>query len=53
MACMRKLLTILNTMVKRGTLWCEGMDAAGAGAYESPGVMTIVVPMPVVCDTFS
>lgn len=31
MACMRKLLTILSVVVKRRTLWCEGMEAAGAG----------------------
>lgn len=30
-ACMRKLLTILNAMVKHGTSWRHGMETAGAG----------------------
>ena len=29
-ACMRKLLTILNAMVKSGTPWRHGMDTACA-----------------------
>lgn len=31
-ACMRKLLVILNAMLRHRTPWHEGMEAAGAGA---------------------
>ncbi|OQW36761.1 MAG: transposase [Nitrospira sp. SG-bin1] len=32
-ACMRKLLTIVNAMLKHRTPWREGMDPAGTGVY--------------------
>lgn len=30
-ACMRKLLTIVNAMLTLGHPWCQGMDPAPAG----------------------
>lgn len=36
-ACMRKLLTILSAVVKRRTLWCEGMECSRCGGVGEPG----------------
>ena len=37
-ACMRKLLIILNVMLKHRTPWRQGMEGPGAGAWESLGL---------------
>ena len=51
-ACMRKLLTILNAMVKSGTPWRHDAELVGAEAEERVDSRAIVVRRPMVCDDF-
>ena len=52
-ACMRKLLIILNAMLKHRTTWRQVTEPALAGAEESLDDTEIRAPRPIVCDVFS
>ena len=52
-ACMRKLLIILNAMLKHRTPWRQVTEPALAGAAESLDATEIRDPRPIVCDVFS
>jgi transposase len=60
-ACMRKLLTILNAMIKHRTRWDHTTGQAGAirdgrlspsGGYQATDGLAIVDPRPMLCDIF-
>jgi transposase len=52
-ACMRKLLTILNAMVKSRTPWRHEAEPICAEVWERLDWMAIVIATPTVCEEFS
>jgi len=45
-ACMRKLLTILNAMLKHRTPWCQDRTSSSTGGYSGSGPRPIASPGP-------